>query len=361
MRACNVFLNKCLVSFLIYSASYVLADNSAQQPTDWPEIIAREPKNLVLTKDPLWFAEDCLGAMARYRSGDATELPHAIAAAERLLRMSSHNSEGRMGWPYAQALTPAAQKCGAPGAIDAFSDDTCNPPETPYMLQTGYAVACLAEVGQVTNRPQFIEVATKAISDSWDLGFTDTTCPGSFNYFYSYDSNDTGRIVRNTNAAMGVGLVWLFDATGIRKYRDRALAIAKAEDCEVAGGNFGYFGMRDPRYLAAPLKEPRRIENHILHQVKFLQLVAEKFEEPGAKNDADQLLDAYLNCTETQCRPNNCAVWAVPADCRHSENIAPCIDPSTEDRKTACSQMRAKYPRLSGFQLYLMEQPLRNK
>jgi hypothetical protein len=154
---------------------------------------------------------------------------------------------------------------------------------------------------------------------------------------------------------MGVGLAWLYEATGVEKYRSRALAIAQSEHCEVAAGNFGYFGKADLRYLAAPQLESRRIENHIPHQVKFLELIAQKFRQPPAQKDAQDLLDAFLTCTEPHCRPGNCAAWAVPAGCRESQNIAPCMKPGDPQWRSVCDAARARFLRLSGFQQYLIE------
>ena len=305
--------------------------------------------------DPLWLAEDCLGAMALYRAGEPTARPRAVIDADKLLSLRAQDVSGRSGWPYVQSLTPAAEKCGVAGSLDAFGDGTCNPSETPYMIQTGYAVACLSQVAGITNDRKYLEAATTAIEDSWSLGVDNATCPGSYDYRYSYHENDVGRFVRNTNAIMGVGLIWLFDVTANPKYRQRALAIARAEHCEIAAGNLGYFGMADRRYATSPQVESRRIENHILHQVKFLQRVADKFGQPEAQRDAKTLLGAFLTCKEPHCRPNNCAAWAVPLECRASQNVAFCMDESEEQWKSACETARAMFSRLNGFQLYLME------
>ena len=324
--------------------------------SSWPNVPGMPvPSSSLLAIDSLWFAEDCIGAMALFRSGERIARERAIADADRLLSLKVLDLEGRAGWPYVQALTPAAQKCGEAGSLDAFGDGTCNPPETPYMIQTGYAVACLAQVAMMTGDKKYLEAATVSINNSWLIGFENATCPGSYDYFYSYHHNDAGRFVRNTNAIMGVGLIWLFEATKNVKYRERALAIAKSEQCEIAAGNFGYFGFSDKRYVASPQRESRRIENHIVHQIKFLQLVAHKFNNTQAKTDAKVLLNAFLNCKEPHCRPNNCSAWAIPADCRVSQNIAPCMDLSDSRLRDSCLAARARFPRMNGFQYYLIE------
>ena len=354
------FQLRCPLKIILLAWAAVVGSTtmSMAQPSvsDWPQVPGMQVSpSPLLAKDPLWFAEDCLGAMALFRAGEPMALGRAVADADRLLSLRVQDSTGRSGWPYVQALTPAAQKCGVAGSLDAFGDGTCNPPETPYMIQTGYAVACLSQVAGITHDRKYLVPATTAIEDSWSLGVDDATCPGSYDYLYSYHANDIGRFVRNTNAIMGVGLIWLFDVTANPKYRQRALAIARAEHCEIAAGNLGYFGMADRRYAASPQLESRRIENHIPHQVKFLQLVAERFGRPEAQRDARGLLDAYLTCSEPRCRPNNCAAWGVSAECRVSESIAPCMDTRDERWLSACAAARAKFSRFSGYQLYLME------
>jgi len=354
------FQLRCPLKIILLAWAAVVGSTTMAmaQPSvsDWPQVPGMQVSvSPLMAIDPLWFAQDCLGAMAQYRAGERMAQARAVADADKLLSLRTQDSSGRSGWPYVQALTPAAQKCGVAGSLDAFGDGTCNPSDTPYMIQTGYAVACLAQVAGITHDLKYLAPATTAIEDSWSLGVDNATCPGSYDYRYSYHDNDMGRFVRNTNAIMGVGLVWLFDVTANPKYRQRALAIARAEHCEIAAGNLGYFGMADRRYAASPQLESRRIENHIPHQVKFLQLVAEKFSRPEAQSDARTLLDAFLTCSELHCRPNNCAAWAVAAECRASQNIAPCMDTSDERWRSTCAAARARFPRLNGFQLYLME------
>lgn len=314
-----------------------------------------ESSSVQANANPLAIAQDCLGAMARYRGGEVRALAEATADAERLLFLYTKDGSGLRGWPYAQELTLAAQKCGVAGSIDAFSDGTCNPPETPYMIQTGYSVTCLAQVAAVTKSKKYLELAVAAIEDSWGLGVTDVTCDGSYDYWYSYSANDRGRFVRNTNAIMGIGLLSLYGATSNARYRQRALAIAKAEHCEIQARNFGYFGIRDPRYAKDPQRESRRIENHIVHQIKFLQLVGANAGSAEAANDSKRLLDEFLTCSEPQCRPDNCAKWAVPPECRASASVAPCMDVSGFHGE--CDAVRVRFQNLNGFQHFLMAPP----
>lgn len=310
-------------------------------------------------KDPLWNAQNCLGEIEKARNNERVSIDGALVNAEKLLALQSQNYAGLSGWSYLKVATAASNKCGVIGSIDAFGDGSCNPPETPYMIQTGYAIACLATVGRLAAAPRFVAAARKAAIDSWDLGVDGAPCPGGFEYWYSYHKNDFGRFVRNTNAIMGIGLIALYEATDENQFRDRARSIAKAEHCELQAGNFGYFGIMDPKYKEAPKKEARRIENHALHQVKFLQLADERLKIASSGKDAEVLLDEFLLCSELQCKPGNCQVWGVGAGCRVSQSIAPCMANKRDERWTkACSEARSMFTNLNGFQLFLIGREL---
>jgi hypothetical protein len=72
------------------------------------------------------------------------------------------------------------------------------------MIQTGYAVDCLAQVAEITRDRKYLEAATTAMEDSWSLGVDNAMCLGSYDYRYSRHNNDMGRFVRNTNAILGL-------------------------------------------------------------------------------------------------------------------------------------------------------------
>ena len=302
--------------------------------------------------DPLAFAYDCLASLALYsqeRSGGG--LKRAVTAADKLISMQAVDDNQRLGWSYLQEKTEKTKKCGQPGALDAFGDGTCNPPGTPYMIQTGYGIACLAQLSIATGDTKYLTSAKKAVADSWKLGTNLPGCKECYYYWYSYHPNDRNRYVRNTNLIMGYGLAWLYAATGNASYRERALSIAQAEHREIVAGNFGYFGIDDPKYRANPKMESQRIENHIPHQVKALKDISALLGTPSAAKDAVTMLDAFLNCTNERCRPDNCKSWAAPVACKATATIAPCIlaDQSAVYR-LRCDQVRGELKKLNAFQ-----------
>ena len=282
-------------------------------------------------------------------------LKRARTSGDLLFDSMTTDISGRAGWPYAQDNTKATAKCGRAGSLDAFGDGTCNLPETPYMIQTGYAVACLAQLKIATGDAKYLNLAKKAIDDSWSLGITASGCSDCFYYWYSYHPNDQGRYVRNTNLIMGLGVAWLYAATGDTKYGDRALAIARAEHREISAGNFGYFGIDDIRYKANPKLEAERIENHIPHQVKALKDIGTLLGNSQALEDSKVMLDAFLDCSNSRCRPNNCKAWAAPVSCRSTATIAPCIWVERgEPYRSRCESVLKGLPRLNAFQIFLL-------
>ncbi|MBL8394665.1 MAG: hypothetical protein JNK99_07945 [Candidatus Accumulibacter sp.] len=306
--------------------------------------------------DALAVAYDCLASLARYSRGSKALLGRAKADGDELLSMATVDGNKRTGWPYIQRTTEESKKCGQAGALDAFGDGTCNPPETPYMLQTGYAVACLAQLNIATGDVRYLQVARKALSDSWSLGSAVTGCQDCFYYWYSYHANDLNRFVRNPNVAMGLGLAWMFAATGEAIYRERALAIAKAEHHEIQAGNAGYFGIDDPKYKANPKFEAQRIENHVPHQVKGLKDISKLTGNAQALGDAKSEMDSFLYCRNDRCRPGNCKAWAAPPSCQATATIAPCILADQGDPyQSLCEVVLKELPRLNAFQIFLLD------
>lgn len=343
---------RCL--FVITCVVFVCGFRSASAAE---ERIGQEIKSLA-PEDALVLAYDCLAAVALLRHDDSEALLRARTSANKLIALLSADQNGRFGWPYVQRLTEKASRCGNPGSIDPFGDGTCNPPNTPYMLQTGYAVACLAQISILTKDEDYLRVAVQAVADSWQLGAAPAGCADCFYYWYSYHSNDRFRFVRNTNLAMGLGLTWLYAATEDLSYRKRALAIARTERFELASGNHGYFGVDDLRYQRAPLAESERIENHVVHQIHALMNISRILDDPDAMINAQQLLDSFLNCTNRRCQSGGCASWAAPVACKATATIAPCALADTFPQyQHRCNEVLKALPKLNSFQTFLTYGP----
>lgn len=304
--------------------------------------------------DALALAYDCLAAVALVNRGEIKSVRRAKTSADQLIATLQVDDDGQSGWPYTQRKTAKVALCREAGSIDPFGDGTCNPPETPYMIQTGYAAACLTQLSLATGDANYLTLAKEAIDDSWYLGTSLPGCGECFYYWYSYHPNDEGRYVRNTNLIMGLGVAWMYAATGDDKYRDRALAIARAEHREIKANNFGYFGIDDIRYKINPKLEAERIENHMPHQVKALKDIGVLLGNSQALEDSKVMLDAFLDCRNSRCRPNNCKAWAAPIACRSTATIAPCIWASRgEPYQSRCEDVLKLLPRLNAFQTFL--------
>lgn len=311
------------------------------------------------SKNPLAIAEDCLAGLALHTQGVTLALGRAKAAGDMLLLSMTTDSTGHSGWPYRQDDTQDTAKCAQAGSLDAFGDGTCNPPETPYMIQTGYAIACLAQLNIATGDTNYLKLAKSVVSDSWSLGTALPECNECFYYWYSYHPNDLNRYVRNTNLIMGEAVAWMYAATGENAYRDRALAIARAENYEIKAGNFGYFGINDMKYRANPKAEAQHIENHIPIHVKALKDISNLLGDTHAFDDSKTMLDAFLNCNNNRyCRPDNCRSWAAPLSCKATATIAPCIlADRSEHYQLLCENVKKALSRLNAFQIFLSYAP----
>jgi hypothetical protein len=323
-------------------------------------------ENIVISKPiteySLSVAYDCLASLSLYSLGRRESLDRAILNAEVLTKMILIDDSGRRGWGKQQVRTKAWERnfstCGIPGSISVLGKSRCNPANTSYMIQTGYGLACLAQVSVATESDKYVKLAEEIASDSWDIGISPSGTNDFFYYWYSYDSYNSERYVRNTNAIMGLGMTWLYVATGNDRYRKRALAIARAENREINSSNLGYFGIDDPRYRANPKVESERIENHILHQVKALKDISVLLGYPQALDDSKAMLDAFLNCRNKRCRPENCKAWAAPLSCKATATIAPCIlVDQGEPYQSRCEAVVNALPRLNAFQIFLRYSP----
>lgn len=292
--------------------------------------------------DPLALAYDCLMSLTLQVQGVSGALERAIKSGEHLVRLMSIDKAGKAGWSYTRVPTKASSKCGEPGSLDAFSDGTCNPSETPYMIQTGYAMAALAQLTLVTGEKRFLDSAVKAAGDSWNFGIIPKGCSDCFFYWYSYHPNDYGRYVRNTNLIMALGLAWLYVATGNESYRERVLAVTREEVYEVRRGNFGYYGVNDPRYPAKSVPDDR----HVVHQIKALKDIGILLNQPQLLDSAERLLNSFLESKQ----------WKKDLSTKATTAIAPCVLEDCSNRYAVqCGAARAAIGNLNPFQVIAAE------
>lgn len=231
--------------------------------------------------------------------------------ADGLVVNSDLNRDGQVGW----GLAPHRDKntCSGPGSWDAFKDGSCNPKNTEYMFQTALVVRCLSETYDLTKNIRYLQVAKRAISDSWTIG-TDNIpgCSKCFAYWYSYNKNDAGRYVRNTSILMGSAVAHLYRITGIDKYKQRATAVANEELWEAQSGLSTYYGRLDPftrRHPGHPV-----IEDHQPLVAFALYDIGAGLETQRYDRASAKLITDWHDCSLVSCRRTICKGWSGNPD-----------------------------------------------
>jgi len=280
----------------------------------------------LLADDPAVAAQSCLAfAALEERTRDGTFLPQLTELANALVANRDRSNEGRVGWGFSPKRPPG-RGCKNPGEFDAFGDGTCNAANTKYAFETGLAAMCLVRTYLTTGDTHYLDTATSALDDSWDVGTAPAGCPNCFYYWYSYDANDLGRYVRNTNVLMGAAAAWLWKATGVSKYRERAEQVVASERREYKAANGGYYGIDDLRYRADPKGEAQRVENHVPWISKGLLDIARNLDDQPIVDLALAIQNSWQNCSSAVTCKENCALWAADASrCRESATASPCF------------------------------------
>jgi hypothetical protein len=278
-------------------------------------------------------AQSCLALTAAQKVAPTNETRALLVkTADLLVTQKDLNGDGRVGWGV-PASREKHKKCPVTGMLDAFGDGTCNPVNTEYTFQTGLAVMCLAQVFDLTKEERFKVAAVQALNDSWKLGIHPSGCPECFYYWYSYAPNDIGRYVRNTNTLMGASAAWVWKISGDRKFRDRALEVAKSELRELDAGNDGYFGIDDRRYKEDARREAQRIENHVPWVSKGLSDIGNILGDDQIKRAALRVQDSWQFCKDAFTCKDKCETWAADsARCTNSVTVSPCFHKSSGQR-----------------------------
>lgn len=319
-------------------------------------VIAR--RDIASIRDHAALAQSCL-ALAATEERLATGMYRAALAkfADALVREKDLNGDGRVGWGV-PVDRERHKDCPDDGMLDAFGDGSCNPPNTEYAFQTGLAVMCLARAYLSTGEASFRQVAVEALDSSWSVGTTPAACQKCFYYWYSYHQNDRNRYVRNTNALMGAAAAWVWKATGIEKYRKRALSVAVAEHRELTANNMGYFGIDDPKYRDDPARESQRIENHVPWVAKSLHDIGMLLKNDQIIEDGLRIQDSWQFCENQGTCKKGCEVWAAaPKYCTKSVTLSPCFfksDASNYSKLCGVAVSYAYSAVLSPYQLWAL-------
>ena len=221
----------------------------------------------------------CSTLIAAYKiSGDPVMKTKALQIGDYLVANKDLNQNGKVGWSISTVMDP-------------FGDNTPNPINTEYMFQTGRVINCLAELDEISSNQTYIDTAKQALADSWSIGNYPSDCTNCFYYWYSYHPNDKNRYVRNTNLEMGQALAYVYKATKMEKYKNRAIQVLNAEINEINKNNYGYFGVRDQGYIANPQYESKRSENHYPGHALYLYDMTRLLDI----KDKDAYIIDYLN------------------------------------------------------------------
>lgn len=293
----------------------------------------------------------CLAAITVQVKGvdaraDIVRLSEALIAAVR-----KDPATGQVGWGRQADIIDS--HCSPPG-WDVWRSGLCNPLGTNYMFQTGYATTCLARAALALREPRYAQFAAKVFDESFAIGTRLADCPECFYYWYSYNPNDQGIFVRNTNALMGMAAAWLWKAGGDDRYRDRAKQIAASERREVRAGNQGFFGIDDRRHASQPERERNRIENHAVIEAKSVADIGLITEDESTTKTAVDVMLSWLNCPH--CQRMSCKNWATDySKCPGNIAPGPCfLENQDPYLHLKCAQVRAEIARPSAHQIWIL-------
>ena len=227
-------------------------DADARSLDEWEALFEAKFTPLTTLTEPASVGYHCLAAasaLRRARAGAGFSAPfvsklEAATKAAGAALVANASTWGGDGW-------------GLDKSWDAFGDGTTNGAATVYAFQTGLAIWCLAEAGDVLSDPTLRALSRKAMDAYRTTAFVpygkgypiDCTTCGYF--FYSRDPNDRGRFVKNTNIEMAVAALVVDlrfgDATG----KTAGAAATSSQYGEIVSySNYGYLGRYDKAYVA---------------------------------------------------------------------------------------------------------------
>lgn len=250
--------------------------------------------------------QDCLMFLAARPSQTGAE--KALEIARHLVANADANRDGKLGWGVEG--DDERKACAGPGSRAGLKPGTCNASGTEYTYQTGLALTCMARVAIATGDKAVLAAAETVARDSWAVGRPDFPCKSCFTYWPSYSANDQDRYIRNMNVTMGMGLAWLYKATGKKQYAERAKAVGIAEIWEVSKGNRGYLSAADPQYVKRVDAESARTENHLPLVAKGLADIGQLLDDPAISRTAAVVIEHWIDCTDQRCLRGACKYWA---------------------------------------------------
>lgn len=294
------------------SAADTLAD--AGRPLDEWEALFQDKfvPNTTLT-EPASASYHCLAtasALRRARAG-ASFSPAFVAKLEAATKASA-------GALVASASTWGGDGWGLDAAWDAFGDGTTNPATTVYAFQTGLAIWCLAEAGDVLGDAGMKALAKKAMDAyrasafvAYGKGYPiDCTSCGYF--WYSRSKSDVGRYVKNTNVEMAVAALVVDRRQGDATNKAVGAQAAASHYGEIVSySNYGYLGRYDASYVAGA----SLFDDHNSFEVYLLFRAGQLLANAAFQTAAETHYDAYA--------PKGSAAYVAYAACHLARVHAP--------------------------------------
>lgn len=343
----TLFFGATLLSCSIAVGQESSAIEKLQSRLQWVPPIGRSINSL---------SQDCLMFVAGERYFGQASINKAVQIARVIASRSDEDQDGELGW--GMNLDESRTKCPI-GAWTSVDGASCHRVGMPFTYHTGLAITCLARTAVASGDQGLLDVATKAALHSMQYGSQDTPCKGCFTYWRTYGGPDKGRYIRNMNAVMGMGLAWLYHATGDERFHDRAIAVLKAEKWEMENGNRGYFSIADEKFRRDPKTESERTENHLPLVAKSVLDMALLLNEPSAINDAITMMRQWMNCTNTQCENASCTSWSGNlSKCKIEYNLYSCwLKNHSAEAKRHCMDAMAQTVTWTNLAIWLALEP----
>ena len=292
-------------------------------------------------------AEECLAAAEVFAHGDHSVEKTMRGAADDLLASTIDNGR-KPAWGRRIEDNKAAN-CPNGGARD---NGTCDPPDTPYVFQSGEAGACIARVAKLTGDAKYAEFMKRANAFWLRNSALHKECNGC-RYFWDSDIEANNvRYVRNLNL---YGALPIAISDGRPGYTPPAVAeVLKAEAWEASKHNNGYLSALDPGWGGKNQAwESDRIENHAVGVATILISIYNVTGNEEARKFALNDYNLWATCSNSRCQHLDCRNWSAnPDECANTYTYAHCAfrndSPLARQR---CLQVMDKTDRLNANEL----------
>lgn len=293
-------------------------------------------------------AEECLAAAEIYAHGEHSVEKTMRGAADDLLA-SALDGGKKPAWGR-RPEDNAASHCTNGGYKD--NGDSCDPPDTAYIFQSGEAGACIARVAKLTHDPKYADFMKRA-DEFWKRNSSQPKECNGCRYFWSSDIEANNvRYVRNLNLFGALPIaIW----EGRPGYTPQAMAdVLKGEAWEASRHNNGYLSALDPGWGGKNQAwESDRVENHAAAVAAILKSMYNVTGNEQARKYALNNYTLWATCSNSRCQHLDCRNWSAdPGQCVNTYTYAHCA--FRNESKLAhdrCLQVMDKTDRLNSNEL----------